>query len=82
MTTMTPLRPAATATERHYTVQEIAEQWHLDESTVRRLFQDEKGVLVIGHNRLRAGKKQYTTLRIPESVMMRVYNSRLNGASK
>ena len=54
--------------ERHFTAQELAERWCLDESTVRRLFQDKPGVLKIGAAARRDGKRDYVTLRIPESV--------------
>jgi hypothetical protein len=36
------------ALERHFTAKELAELWSLDESTVRRLFQDQPDVLRIG----------------------------------
>ena len=49
----------------HFTVKELAATWRLDESTVRRLFKDEKDVFIIGSNSLRAKRKQYATLRIP-----------------
>jgi hypothetical protein len=66
------------ALERHYTAKQITEPWALDESTIRKMFRDEPGVLVIGVNTLRPRKRQYATLRIPESVMLRVHASRLN----
>ena len=69
------------ASERHYTVKELAEKWALDESTIRKMFRDEPGVLVIGSNGIRAKRKQYVTLRIPESAMLRVYFSRANQSS-
>ena len=31
------------AFENHYTVQEIAEKWHLSETAVRKIFRDESG---------------------------------------
>jgi hypothetical protein len=61
--------------ERQYTPQELAEMWKLDETTIRRLFIDEPGVLKLG-NGARRGKRSYTTLRIPESVVTRVYRER------
>jgi AraC-like DNA-binding protein len=60
------------AGERHYTVAEIAERWNLSRDAVRRLFRDEPGVLILG-NHFSARKRQYTTLRIPESVLERVH---------
>lgn len=58
--------------ERHYTVAEIAAIWNLSKDTVRRMFQNEPGVLVLGgHSSAR--KRQYTTLRVPQSTMERVH---------
>ena len=63
----------AAAFERHFTAQELAELWTLDTSTIRRLFQDEPGVLKIGKANRRDGRRDYMTLRIPESVACRVH---------
>jgi hypothetical protein len=60
-------------TERHYTAAELAEHWNLSLDTIRRLFQDEPGVLALGDNDGKSGKRRYTTLRIPESVAARVH---------
>lgn len=61
---------------RHFTAAELAEIWKLDETTIRRLFQDEPGVLKIGKSNRRDGKRDYITLRIPEAVAVRVYEQR------
>lgn len=61
---------------RHFTVTELAEIWRLDETTIRRMFQDESGVFKIGKMNRRDGKRDYVTLRIPESVARRVYEKR------
>jgi len=66
----------ATAFERHYRPKDLAKLWGLDESTVRRLFQDEPGVFKIGHADRRDGKRDYMSIRIPESVALRVYEER------
>lgn len=58
--------------ERHYTVKEVAEMWHLDEKMIRRIFGDEPGVVSIGSNESRF-RRAYRTLRIPESVLVRVH---------
>jgi hypothetical protein len=58
--------------ERHYAVMEIAEMWKLSTDKVRDLFEDEPGVLVIGHRSSRR-KRRYVTLRIPQSVVERVH---------
>jgi hypothetical protein len=63
----------AAALERHYTVQEIGEAWQLSGTTVARLFRDEPGVLKIGRGPSRRGRRSYTTLRIPQSVVDRVH---------
>jgi hypothetical protein len=64
------------AVERHYTPNEIAELWNLDPKSVRQLFRNE-GVLRIGRDRTTRLKRAYTTLRIPQSVMERVYSRML-----
>jgi hypothetical protein len=58
--------------ERHYTVAEIAEILQLSRDVIRKLFEREPGVLVIGGDETRS-KRGYHTLRIPESVAVRVY---------
>lgn len=68
------LRPA-TASERHYTPQEIAKLWAVSEKSVIRVFEKEPGVLVI-QNSLRRHARRHRTLRIPFSVLERVHRSR------
>ena len=58
--------------ERHYTIAEIAGMWKLSKDAVRKLFQQEPGVLALGNSHPRV-KRRYTTLRIPQSVLQRVY---------
>jgi Fic family protein len=58
--------------EKHFTVQEIAEIWNVSKDTVRRMFQNEPGVLVLGGHSSRR-KRRYTTLRIPQSILERVH---------
>jgi hypothetical protein len=67
-----PIRAEETAFERHFTPKQLAELWLLHESTIRRLFIDEPGVLKYG-GPFRRGRREYFTLRIPESVARRVY---------
>jgi hypothetical protein len=57
---------------RHYTVSEIASLWSLSDDAVRKLFESEPGVLVIGVERS-GRKRRYVTLRIPEDVAERVH---------
>lgn len=52
------------------TVAEVAKRLKVDDDTVRRLFIDEPGVIVISFPR--RGRRTYRTLRIPESVYLRV----------
>lgn len=61
---------------KHFTASELGEIWKLDETTIRRIFQDEPGVFKIGKSRRRDGKRDYVTLRIPEAVALRVYQER------
>ena len=62
--------------EKHFSSQELAESWGISPTIVRRLFKDEPGVVLIGAPSRRLGKKlkrSYFTMRIPESVALRVY---------
>jgi len=59
--------------KRHYSVAEIAFLWNLSSDKVRRLFEAEPGVLVLGGAQSRYGRRRHRTLRIPESVAERVY---------
>jgi hypothetical protein len=59
-------------TERHYTPAELGELWGLSSDTIRRLFEDEPGVLMMGE-RHPPRKRRYLTLRIPSSVAARVH---------
>lgn len=63
------------ALERHYSVADVAKMWALSEKTVRRMFEDEDGVLNWGSPETRR-KRGYRTLRIPESVLHRVHRKR------
>lgn len=65
--------------ERHYKVSELSELWLFSEGTIRRLFNQEPGVLKIARKATRA-KRSYTSLRIPERIAQRVYR-RLQGLS-
>jgi len=65
-----------TAFEHHFTPRELAELWKFDESTIRRMFIDEPGVLTYRKERRRDGRRDYVTLRIPESVARKVYERR------
>jgi DeoR/GlpR family transcriptional regulator of sugar metabolism len=58
--------------EKHYSVTELAALWNLSKQTIRRLFQDETGVVRIGEREVRR-HRGYVTLRIPESVARKVH---------
>jgi hypothetical protein len=60
----------ATIDQQFLTIVEVAERLKVNEDTVRRLFLNEPGVIVICFPR--KGKRVYRTLRIPESVFQRV----------
>jgi hypothetical protein len=57
---------------RHYAPSELAELWVLSSDTIRRLFQDEPGVMTIGERSSRR-KRRYIALRIPESAAARLH---------
>ena len=59
--------------EKHYTVQEIAELWAVSTDTVRRIFAHEPGVMRIGKP-LTTRRRQYITIRVPASVFRRVHD--------
>jgi hypothetical protein len=70
--TVTEVKPAPW--DRHYTVGQLAAMWGFGRTTVRRWVENEPGVLRQGESRPRRGRKNaYVSLRIPESVAMRVY---------
>jgi hypothetical protein len=61
------------STERHWDVASIALLWNVSKDTVRRMFQNEPGVLILGgHSNGR--KRRYLVLRIPQSVLERVHS--------
>ena len=63
---------AELAGEKHYSVPELAKLWGLSERTIRRMFENEPGVLCWGSSESRF-KRGYKTLRVPETVMVRVH---------
>jgi len=58
---------------RHYSPAQVAELWALSVDSIRKIFENEPGVLVLGNQRPRRGKRSYTTLRIPAHVLERVH---------
>lgn len=65
-------QPTSLSSERHYSVSEISKMWSLSERTVKRMFQDEPGVIRWGREE-RLHKRGYWTIRVPESVLERVH---------
>jgi hypothetical protein len=65
-------KPVDLASETHYSIQELATRWKLSEKTVRKLFENEPGVIQIGSREARF-HRAYVTRRIPESVALRVH---------
>ena len=69
------------ALEHHFTPKELGERWGLSDTKVRRLFEKESGVLMVGEPSRRLGRKlkrSYFTMRIPESVAQRVHERMRN----
>jgi len=61
------------ANQKHYSIIEISKLWGLSRETVRKIFEDEPGVIVWGHSETRS-KRGYRTIRVPESVLHRVHH--------
>ena len=60
-----------TFSERHYTIAELAQMWSVSYEAVRRLFDHEPGVFRM-KSRGSLGRREYATVRIPETVARRV----------
>lgn len=64
--------------QKHYTLSELAKQWHLSQKTLRAWFYDAPGVIRFGPSTLKKGRKRtHVSLRVPESVARRVYREQL-----
>jgi hypothetical protein len=59
-----------------YSVADIAVLMNLSTDSIRRMFQDEPGVVVVSDGRASRGKRKRVTLRIPKSVLERVQRKR------
>ena len=62
---------AAVALERHFEPAELGKLWGLSDDTIRRIFESEDGVL--RHTETNRLKRKYVSMRIPESVAVRVH---------
>lgn len=60
------------ATEKHYTPAEVAALWGIHPQSVRRIFRDRPGVMVLG-------SRKRIIVRIPESVLAAVHDERTRG---
>jgi hypothetical protein len=59
--------------ERLFTVKELAEKLKLSPDTIRRMFRDEPGTIILPSTvGKRRGKRPFTTLRVPGPVVERV----------
>lgn len=63
--------------EHHFKPDELAKLWGVSVNTIRRLFRDATGVLVIDRPE-KMHKRGYRSMRIPESVAKRVYEKLLS----
>jgi hypothetical protein len=70
--------PIKASPERIYRPDEIAHEYGLHVETVRRLFFYEPGVIRVGHPTLN-NKHRHYKLRVPESVVKRVFAARTVG---
>jgi hypothetical protein len=64
------------ALDKHFSPIELAKLWGLSPQKIRQLFEGEPGVLRIGEPCRRVGrtlKRAYHTIRIPETVAIRVH---------
>ena len=61
---------SSAALEKHYRVRELASLWGFSDNTIIRLFSTEAGVIRLETG---TGRRKYTTLSIPESVVLRVH---------
>jgi hypothetical protein len=61
--------------EKHFSIRELSDLWNLSRDSVRRLFENEPGVVVFKKDK--PHRRTYKTLRIPESVALRVYRTNL-----
>jgi len=64
--------PIDPANEQHYSIIEISKLWALSQKTVRKIFENEPGVILWGREETRH-KRGYRTLRVPETVLQRVH---------
>ena len=64
--------PHDLANEKHYSIVEISKLWALSQKTVRKIFENEPGVIQWGTAETMR-KRGYRTLRVPETILQRVH---------
>jgi hypothetical protein len=67
---------SSTTFEVHYRIGQLAAQWKYGRETIRKIVQDEPGVLKLKMGR----KKANTTYSVPASVAERIHTRLLNAA--
>lgn len=68
----------AIATEKHYTVKEVADLWGFSINTVRKIFMDDPAVIKFSSPRLLRRERKRSApvaLRIPESALVRAHEN-------
>lgn len=73
---LTTLSAWSPAFEPQFTAADVAKMWKMDRSTIQDMFIDEPGVFKHGKQNRKDGRRDYVTLRIPASVVKRVYERR------
>jgi hypothetical protein len=58
--------------EKHYSPADLAKAWGVNVETIRNVFREEPGVVKIGE-KAPSHRRPYLTLRIPQSVAVRVH---------
>ena len=59
-------------TFEHYSINEISQMWGLSHRAIRRIFEEEPGIVELDNQKSRH-KRSYVTRKIPESVVKRVH---------
>jgi hypothetical protein len=59
--------------EKHYSVKELAAKWGFSVGTIRNQFKNDPDVLRLQGPGSFSGKRSYTTIKIPESIAVRLY---------
>jgi hypothetical protein len=67
--------------EPHYTPDQLAAWWHVSGNTIRRLFRNVVGVMILNHPE-ELHKRGHASMRIPASVAQRVYEQHMQRKSK